>query len=247
MATSTMRVRNHAGKVVFTRKFWSQHSYLRVRWDGRRNGRALPAGRYYVTVSGKDADGFTGISKPRLVTVSGKRLVMRTRTATVQPAKSVAILEPDGCNGCDYRPPCGAVVASTRFTAPGALSYRSGSSCVSADRWYARQAYAYYFSGDNTPRGYGTVSVSLFGGPTTPGASDQGELNYSDGTTGRVFSTGADTSDHTTAGTPVPVRRVYRGEESEMPGILWYFGTRGGADYDVATFTIRYTFLTPRP
>jgi hypothetical protein len=222
MVTSTMRVRNTAGRVVFTRAYKVVHTYLRVRWDGRRAGHALPAGRYYVTVSGKDEDGFTGTTKPRQVTVSAKKLVPRTRTVTAQPANSEAFVEPSGCNDCTFPPPpCGTVVASDRFSQPGALSYRSGSSCAAA--------------------------VSLFGGPTTPGAPDQGELAYGDGTTSVTVATGSDTGDHTTAGTPVSIRLVYHGGGDEVPGIVWSFTTRDGASYDVATFTVRYTFLTPRP
>ena len=244
MVTSTMRVRNTAGKVVFTRKYWTLHTYLRVRWDARRAGRPLPAGRYYVTVSGKDADGFTGVTKPRVVTVSGKRLVLRTRTVTVQPAKSPAFIDHGGeCNGCPPPPaPCGTVVASDRFAQEGAWSYRSGSACGTPEAWTAVREHAYYVSGDNAPRGYGTAAVSVFGGPTTPGAADQGELSYG----GQVVPTGTDTSDHTTTGTPVAVRRLYHGDGPEVPGIVWSFGTRDGASYDVAKFTVRYTFLTPQ-
>lgn len=46
MVTSTMRVRNRAAKVVvFTRAYRERHTYLRVRWDSRRAGRVLPAGK----------------------------------------------------------------------------------------------------------------------------------------------------------------------------------------------------------
>src|SRR4051812_45626830 len=39
-----------------------------------------------------------------------------------------------------------------------------------------------------------STSVSVFGGPTTPGASDQGSLTVP----GAIVRTGPDTSDHTT-------------------------------------------------
>jgi len=249
MVTSTMRVRNRAGKVVFTRAYGVPHTYLRVRWDGRRSGRALPAGRSFVTVSGKDADGFTGTSKPRAVIVSGKKLVTRTRAVIVQPSTSPAFIDHGGeCNGCPVPPPpCGTVVASDRFAQDGAWSYRSESSCPNGGSGQASREHGYYMSGDNAPRGYGTATVALFGGPTAPGAADQGELAYGDDTTSVNVATGPDTGDHTTTGTPVSIRRLYHGGGPEVPGIVWSFTTREGASYDVAKFTVRYTFLTPQP
>ena len=139
-------------------------------------------------------------------------------------------------------------MASDRFAQDGALSYRSKPSCPDGGSGQAAREHGYYLSGDNAPRGYGTATVSLFGGPTTPGAADQGELAYGDGTTSVEVATGPDTSDHTTTGTPVSVRRLYHGDgRPEVPGIVWSFMTRDGASYDVAKFTVRYTFLTPQP
>ena len=71
MVKATLRIRNAAGQVVFTRAYKVFHTYLRVRWDGRdHTGRALPAGRYYVAVSCIDKDGLTGHTKALAVKVS---------------------------------------------------------------------------------------------------------------------------------------------------------------------------------
>jgi hypothetical protein len=35
-------------------------------------------------------------------------------------------------------------------------------------------------------------------------------------------------------------------DEEYVPGFNWSFSTREGASFDVASFTLKYTFLTPR-
>lgn len=101
---------------------------------------------------------------------------------------------------------------------------------------------------DTAPRGYGTMTVSMFGGPRTPGTADQGELSAYDTVshTSVTASTGPDTSDHTTTLPPVPVGEVAVGRYEYVPGLSWGFTTAGGTGYDVASFTVRYTFHTPQ-
>lgn len=92
---------------------------------------------------------------------------------------------------------------------------------------------------DNAPRGYGMMTVSMFGGPATAGAADQGVLSA-----GLSASTGPDTSDHTTTLPPVPVGYIAVGRDEYVPGLSWAFTTRDGASYDAAYYTVTYTFLT---
>lgn len=213
-----------------------------------------------MKVSGVDKDGLTGATKARAVRVSGKRLVTRTRTVTL-PANSHRGLDyPRGCNGCLEYPQCGTVEPSSRFSQPGALSYRSGPGCGDRQgRWIASTHHQLALR-EVAPRGYGSVTVSLFGGPTTPGAADQGELavvygaTYTRTSTGSTYTggtsttvlTGPDTGGHTTAAPTGPISVIQDDDGVGVPGFEWYFRTREGASYDVASFTLTYTFLTPQ-
>ena len=244
----TLRIRNGAGRVVFARAYRRFRPSLSLKWDGRdSHGRALPAGAYEVTVSGVDKDGFTGTSRPRTVTVSGKRLVLRTRTLRTDPTAYRMLDYPRGCNGCPEYPQCGELVASQRFADPGATSYRSGSGCGTRQgQWVARTQHLFRVT-EVAPRGYGDVTVSMFGGPTTPGAADQGTLTVRSGDTFINTPTGADTTDHTVTAAPVPLSTGFDNfDEEYVPGFNWSFSTREGASFDVASFTLKYTFLTPR-
>jgi flagellar hook assembly protein FlgD len=254
-AKLTMRVRDRAGKVVFTRSSKESHTYQRVRWDGRdRSGRPLPAGTYYVTSSGVDDDCFSGSTMPRKVVVSAKKLVTHTRTLTM-PAADPEPLQDIGCMDCG--PDCGTITRSDRFATKGALSFRSGpTDCGPLNAWQATKASRYIPHDKNAPRGYGTVTVSVFGGPTTPGAADQGALTVDYGAVRDTFyggwsqprtttvMTGPDVRDHTTTSATVPIGMV---EGVAMaPGFGWRFTTQNGASYDVATVTLTYTYLTPQ-
>ena len=244
MVKATLRIRNAAGKVVFTRAYKVFHTYLRVKWDGRdHTGRALPAGTYYVTVSGVDKDELAGHTRARAVKVSGQRLVQRTKTITVAPADAVQpFCGYDSGNGCWDYPQCGTVAPSDRFTQDGALSYRSGRDCTQPAPWVPLYRSHEVRLTDNAPRGYGTMAVSMFGGPTTAGAADQGVLSAGS----LSASTGPDTSDHTTSLPPVPVGGIWVGYSEYVPGLSWAFMTRDGASYDAASYTVTYTFLTPQ-
>jgi flagellar hook assembly protein FlgD len=236
---ATLRVRNRFGKVVFTRAVKALRTHVQLTWDGRdARGRVLPAGHYYAKISGVDMDGLRGSTEARKVVVSAKRLVAVTRTVTLSPSASITTYMDWRCSGCldnPPPPPCGTVVASDRFTEEGALSYRSGTdpSCEPS-RWSASTRNALTLD-ERAPRG-GSTSVSVFGGPTTPGASDQGSLTVSGAAS---VLTGPDTSDHTTTTPWVPI-------VPGTPRTRWTFGTRDGSSYDAATFTVRVKFLTPR-
>ena len=234
---ATMRVRNRSGKVVFTRAIKALRKNMRVTWDGRdARGRALPAGNYYAKASGVDMDGLRGSAEAQKVVVSAKRLVSVTRTVTVSPTASRTSDFPLGCNGCPDIPRCGGVVPSDRFAEEGALSYRSGTDCAPNSMGpFTNNALSLH---ELAPRA-GSTSVSVFGGPTTPGATDQGYLSITGyaGETGAP--TGPDTGDHTST-TPW-TNFTYR-----RPLVGWSFGTPNGSSYDVATFTVRFKFLTPR-
>ena len=113
------------------------------------------------------------------MTIFGRRLVQTARTVTVAPAKVVQpVCGPDAPHGCGDYPLCGHRRAERRFTEAGALSHRSDAACDRPAGWGTA---TYRSHGvrltDTAPRGYGTMTVSMFGGPRTPGAADQGELS----------------------------------------------------------------------
>ncbi len=87
--------------------------------------------------------------------------------------------------------------------------------------------------------------MSLFGGPSHPVRPTTASSTYADSATPVTVATGSDTGDHTTTGAPVAVRPVDFGDVAPELGILWTLRTRNGASYDVATYTVKYTFLTP--
>lgn len=85
----------------------------------------------------------------------------------------------------------------------------------------------------DAPGGYREMTVSFLGGPTTPGAADQGQQVLHD-EAGPVL---------------VPSNYAQKGYPDVGPStnaVAWSFMTRNGANYDVASFTVRYDYLTPQ-
>jgi hypothetical protein len=141
-------------------------------------------------------------------------------------------------------------VASDRFSRPGVFSHRSGQDCRPEDRWQVTGDHEAALSGV-APRGYREMSVSFLGGPTTPGAADQGELVLRDAAGPVIVSSGPDTGDHTTTSPTVPIplseaNKEFPGSGPNPDVVAWSFMTRNGASYDVASFTVRYSYLTPQ-
>jgi flagellar hook assembly protein FlgD len=255
-ARTAMVVRSAAGTVVF-RKYFPWTSFRnRTTWDGRdAQGRVVPSGTYTIRFAGRDWSGNSGRTAPVSVAVSAERLVLRTRTLTVSPDASGGqwtCFYPGGPNGCGDPGTleCGTIVASDRFSRPGAFSYRSGQDCRPEDRWQVTGDHAAALSGV-APRGYREMSVSFLGGPTTPGAADQGELVLRDAAGPVIVSSGPDTGDHTTTSPTVPIplseaNKEFPGSGPNPDVVAWSFMTRNGASYDVASFTVRYSYLTPQ-
>jgi hypothetical protein len=95
------------------------------------------------------------------------------------------------------------------------------------------------------------MTVSFLGGPTAPGAADQGQLVLSDGTGPVIVSSGPDTSDHTTTSPTVRIpssaaNKQFPGSGPVTSAVGWSFRTLDGANYAVASFTVRYSYLTPQ-
>ena len=80
----------------------------------------------------------------------------------------------------------------------------------------------------------------MVGGPTTAGAPDQGYLTLSSQTT----ASGPDTSVHET--TTGPWTNPALPNTQPITGVSWFMQTRGDDAYDVKSFTVAYTYLTPK-
>jgi hypothetical protein len=152
-------------------------------------------------------------------------------------------------------------VTSTHYVVKhpgGNVRDRSGPGCGGKQGYWKASGGGKFVFHDAEARGYGALSVSMFGGPSNPGADDQGALTVYYGATynagtgwtaakSTTVMTGPDTSDHTTTTPTVPIGVVQDYDtHTAVPGFAWTFTTRDGASYDVASYTFNYTVLTPQ-
>jgi flagellar hook assembly protein FlgD len=253
MATGSLVVTDGVGREVFrdTHKLWARQYYesvserLVAAWDGRnQRGRVVRAGHYWVRIVGTDRAGNTGRTPRYRVDVSATPLVEATGSATVTPRETWQ--GPAGSGPCDYRgaqgcgwwKPCGTVVYSTTFAEPGSLSYRSSSTCPD-ETWnphIATGSHVLALDPTAMPRGVRTAGVSMVGGPTTAGEPDQGYLQST--------ASGPDTSVHETS--TAPWTNTALPNTQPITYVSWGVATRGDDSYDVKSFTVNYTYLTPK-
>jgi flagellar hook assembly protein FlgD len=257
IATGSFVVTDSIGREVFrdTQRFWP-HSYyqsaqLVAAWDGRnQQGRVVRAGHYWVRMVGTDKAGNTGRTPRQRVDVSAAPLIEANGSATVTPKDTWQ--GPAGVGPCDYRgpqdcgiwKPCGEVVDSTTFPEPGSLSYRSSSACADTTMHPHIAVGSHVLSLDPAamPRGVRTVEVSMVGGPRTAGAPDQGYL-YGPGSSQSTAS-GPDTSVHeTSAGIWTNPALA---NTQPITSVGWSVQTRVDDAYDVKSFTVTYSYLTPK-
>ncbi len=195
-------------------------------WYAKRDGRALPAGRYLARVTITDQAGNRRRASQDLM-VSDAQLTEETWTTTL-PAGQTGHYDPyfGGCNGCGEtcRP-----VASERFA--DGLSFRP---CPSTVGW----ATIGHF-GSDVPFPEAPVDsyrVTATGGPTTPGGTDGG----------RLAATPTNPGD---ASTTTPWRPVHLTSHPFLPDqdrpMIWTFATSESNSYDVAAFTVEYRHYVP--
>jgi flagellar hook assembly protein FlgD len=251
MATASLVVTDGVGREVLrdTHKIWPRQVevyHLVAPWDGRnQHGRVVRAGHYWVRIVGTDRAGNTGRTPRYRVDVSATPLVEATRSATVTPKDTLQPAVVPSCNyyqgpnDCPARTPCGKVVDSTTFTEPGSLSYRSSSTCPDGalnPQHVAGGSHLFALDPATVPRGVRTVQVSMVGGPTTTGALDQGYL--------QSIASGPDTSVHETSTSPWTNSALPNTQP--VTDVSWGVQTRGDDSYDVKSFTVNYTYLTPK-
>ena len=239
----SLRIKDERGRLRYTadwRNDGSGSSYG-VGWDGRDDaGRRLPADSYTARLRGTDNAGNTGTSAALDLTISATPLVEASGTATVTAAAS-QVPGPNYCggrrppNGCADAYPCGTVVASTAYLEPEALSYRSAE-CTSINPDEAR-GYHKLDPAIDAPRGVIAARVSMRGRPTVSGETDTATLTH--GTS--VRSAAVDGESVTTT----PVSSMWH-PQYLTSGVGWLVTTVGTDSYDVAAFSIDYTYLTPQ-
>lgn len=238
-----LRIKDARDRLRYTETLYSKGSNAYgLGWDGRDNdGNRLPAGSYTARLRGTDNAGNTGTSDALNLTISDSPLVEATGNVTVTPAAS-QVEGPNYCggnrppNGCADAYPCGKVVASTAYLEPGALSYRSAE-CIAPNPDVAR-GYHKIDPAIDAPRGVIHARVSMRGKPTVDGDTD----------TAMLAQGGASVTSAAVAGesiTTTPTSSMWH-PQSLTSGVGWLVTTLGTDTYDVASFTVDYTYLTPR-
>jgi hypothetical protein len=202
-------------------------------WTGKAGGRPLPAGRYRIALTLEDQAG-NWSRRSVWVRVSHQELTPTLQTVTVTATESIPTPRPSppGCNGCGEDNTCGDAVAPGRF-GPTSLSYRSDDTCPyteSAAREYHLATFAPAAAG-------GAYRVTAYGGPTLPGAPDQGTLVVDVDST-----TATDTpDDHET--TSAWIYPDYPGRTAQR--VSWWFETHRKDSYDVAWYRLEVTTYQP--
>jgi flagellar hook assembly protein FlgD len=245
MRRGTLRITKPGGDLVYSsgERRWRPRSGYQVAWDGTdQRGRRVPAGTYHARVHSTDAAKNSGRTPRIRVHVSDEQMVVTTGTVTVSAADANYPFNPcanSTANGCGDFPDCGSITTSSAYLEPGALSYRSSTAC-STDPWRQR-VYAVH-NLDRTvqlPRGLVVSEVTMRGKPTVAGESDTAQL----GVPGASITSEATAAEVLTTATATPV------DPQTLvlaPPSGWSVITTGEDSYDVADFTVEYTYLAPR-
>lgn len=215
-------------------------------WDGHVGSRPAASGSYLLRTALTDWAG-NSTTIPQQVTVSAAQLVEHTGSVTWAGAS--APQASDFCMGthCGEQAPC-SEHPSERFA--GGVSYRSNPE--ECEAWQGSAWVDYGFSPDlpagSTP--YDRFWVTASGGPTTMGDDDSARVSILN--RGGLNSTAVPvpgpsvklTGDTTATTDWAPVRpdvELFEG----IPRIRWGAGTERPQRYDIASFTVKYTYYAP--
>lgn len=218
---------------------------LRHKWDARdASGQPLPAGTYWVRFIGSDKAGNSGRSPKLPVEVTHVPLVEASGAATVTAAAS-GRLSPFGSQ---YNR-CGSVDPSARYADGFTLRSIALEDCsyTANDRdspWSAATSFHSIQPQVFAPRGIRTHRVTMRGAPTADGESDVATLNVGGLTTTTPQAPGEAVTESATYEHPFRPTDYPMGQQTLMG---WSVQTTGGSSYDVASFTVDYTYLTPQP
>jgi hypothetical protein len=172
---------------------------------------------------------------------------MESGTATVTPAQT-GELSPLGAQ----RMRCGAVDPSARYA--GGFTYRAIplEDCPFTPMSHPRDsAWSGVYSGHQiapdivAPRGIWSQRVSMRGQPTVDSETDWATLEVAASATART----AEVAGETVTTTPTHMHPFRAIDYGAFPpsSLYWAVLTQDGNSYDVASFTIDYTYLTPQP
>ena len=220
-------IRDPSGATVFDR---SSRGYRPAfEWDALADdGTPLPAGSYPLRFSVRDPAGNRATIR-RVVEVSWAQLVEQTWTVTTSAAATPRGPDPiydPGCNGCGEV--CGPV-ASDR--------YENGLSFRPCEFGYAAVAY-FGATPPAQPAPVDSYRIMASGGPSTPGATDVGNL------AGVIMGPGDATV--STPWRPVALTSYPFVPRGRQP-VTWGFQTSDDDSYDLASMTVEYRYFVPVP
>lgn len=206
---------------------------LSLRWNGRSQaGTVLPAGAYSYQLEAVDRAGNERLTGKRAVNISRKRLVKRSATQTVGAAASLRL---------DVSGACSALGNPGHRGWVGSIGYYSLARCAGTTAEDDIAGAEHQLRLPAALR-YGTLQIGATGGATVPGNSDRATVVYSAGTPdnptvrSRVLVLGA--ADATYVG-PVVLANDYL---TNGRTARWGTVTIDGARYDVATYTVSWTY-----
>ncbi|MBA2952515.1 hypothetical protein GON03_21065 [Nocardioides sp. MAH-18] len=208
-------------------------------WDARTPSGPVAPGDYLLRLVVTDDVGNSRVVR-RPVSVSAGQLVEQTGSVTWTGLSAPPATDPCFANGCGDYAPC-ASHPSERFA--GGVSFRSDqAACPGTEFQSAVRDYGF-----TPPLTFGTTPFDRFrvvavGGPTTPGDDDTAWVTARGGVSD---SDGATLAADGSAATPWMLVRPDVELFSTSPRTRWSAGTSRPNRYDVATYTLEYTYYVP--
>ncbi|MFC7497567.1 MULTISPECIES: hypothetical protein [unclassified Nocardioides] len=219
-------------------------------WYAENAAGPVPAGAYKVRITVSD-DAGNRTTTVKKVAVSTEQLVEHTGTVTWTASTAPGASDYCAGNYCGEVPRC-APVASERFA--GGESFRSNAE--DCRFWTPAQAFRHYGFTPDLPAGstrFDRFRVTATGGPTTAGAADTGTVGiatsrsiafHGDGPSATLAGDASVTTDWTTVRPDV---ELYPNDPSLNGNarMRWYAGAPGDGRYDIASYTLDYTYYAP--
>lgn len=232
VARVELRVYSARGTLVRTVATGARSSAgpVTLTWNGRAaSGRMAAAGVYGFRLGSFDLAGNELITAKRQVSVSLKRLAVRSASRTVDAFASVR---------ARYVGACSLLAHPGRAAWAGSVGYYSAYSCPGTNPGDDLAAVEHQLTLPAAVR-YGTVRVSAYGGAAVAGYSDMAGLVYVD-RTGATTSTGRllGPADGWYVGPTVDAAKYLVGGRT----VRWVTGTVDTDWYDVRSYTVRWTY-----
>lgn len=208
-------------------------------WDAQTPSGPVPGGAYVLRIQLTDAAGNSRVVR-RPVTVSAGQLVERTGSVSWNAADAPRWNDPCWANGCYDQRPC-ASHPSQRFA--GGVSFRSGpEECSGPSALPSSASYGFRPDVTSGTTPFDRFRITATGGPTTPGDDDTGVLSArGPGQRAEVVLSGDSTA--TTDWAPMlPDVELFAQTDVRA---RWSAGALQPMRYDVASYTLEYTYYVP--